>query len=113
MPRKSEVSAPATCNCAHDLSADEERKITPLEPEAHTTEASVPLGLRKCATLTPRKFVSIPDVCMTQTGAGVTDGARRNKAARRNRMARILPTFTRVLRKARNDFGHTRKFLRS
>src|ERR1700691_6290364 len=103
MLRKSSVSPPATCSRVHSLPVRGDLKITPLEPEAQTTEVGAPLESEKCATLTPRKFVSIPDVCTTQTGMGDIAEARRKTATRSIRMASILP----ILRKSPASFRIT------
>src|SRR5277367_2343343 len=93
MLRKSSVSPPTTCNRVQTLPARGDCRITPLEPEAQTMEVGAPPESEKCATLIPRRLVSTPDVCTTQTGVGDAAGTSRKIAVRRIRMARILSRF--------------------
>src|SRR5580704_16089661 len=75
MPRKSRVSPPATCRRFQDLPSSLEKRITPFEPQTHTTMgcglcASGPANTdatpAASAALTPRRLVSIPLVCTDQ-----------------------------------------------
>src|SRR5271163_1272395 len=69
MLRKSSASPPATCSRFQVLPRSLEKRITPLEPQAHTTTCwSVASGLS--AALTPRRLVSIPLVCTDRTSLG-------------------------------------------
>src|SRR5271155_472301 len=100
MLRKSGDSPSCTCNRSHAFIPWVERKITPFGPEAHTTEPAVSVPPREGARLTPRRFVSIPDVCTTQTGGTSAAKTNRRTVTKINLMERILPTFVVILREA-------------
>src|ERR1700677_81883 len=62
MLRKSSASPPATCRRFQVLPSSLEKRITPFEPQAHTTTCC-PVESGLSSALTPRKLVSIPLVC--------------------------------------------------
>src|ERR1700683_3632815 len=66
MPRKSSESPPETCRRFQFLARSLEKRITPLEPLAHTAMCSAPVASTEPAALMPRRLVSMPVVCTDQ-----------------------------------------------
>src|ERR1043166_2886172 len=64
-PRKSRVSPPGTVNRFQCWPSSFETITTPFEPDAQTTDPP----WASTATLTPRRFVSIPEVTTFQVCA--------------------------------------------
>src|SRR5208282_2320944 len=93
MPRKSRVSAPCTWRRFQLFPASVERRMTPFDPETHTTGVSLAFGSEEYAALTPRRFVSVPLVCTVHhcacTAAAATEKYR--TARKIARMPRMLP----------------------
>src|SRR6202453_5410690 len=76
MLRKSSASPPATCRRFQVLPSSLEKRITPFEPQAHTTTCC-PVESGLSSALAPRKLVSIPLVCTDHDtpSAAFTSGA--------------------------------------
>src|SRR5207302_5419068 len=101
IPRKSSASPPVTCRRFQVSPSSVDFRITPFEPEAHTTHAETPFALDAGATLTPRRFVSIPLVCTFHHRA--SRGALKSNKTRRKRITRILAGACTFSEKARGD----------
>src|SRR5580704_10474367 len=66
MLRKSSESPPETCRRFQFLPRSLEKRITPLEPLAHTAMCSAPVASTELVALTPLRLVSKPVVCTDQ-----------------------------------------------
>src|SRR5580658_3041676 len=82
MLRKSSVSPPCTPSLCHVLPTSFDCKITPFDPEAQITGAGAWWGSPNSATLTPRKFVSMPLVCRVHRGRSLMAARTKIAAAR-------------------------------
>src|SRR5690348_18342601 len=86
MPRKSSVSPPGTRRCCQELPSSSERRTTPLEPQAQTTDLRADLDAR--ATEMPRRFESALEVKTFHCCAEAEAATSKNRIAKR--MGRIL-----------------------
>src|SRR5260370_38030760 len=97
MPRNSSGPPPATRNLSHVSPLLIDFRMTPFEPDAHTTRTRTARGFG--TALTPRKFVSIPLVCTFHhcPCAQASQGNRSRRAAERRIFAVIARSFGSLL----------------